>query len=470
MRKTHAIILAFTLAFSLLTQNTSAQNKRVSLFNGKDLECWTILKCEAEVDNGNILLKSGNGLLQTKNKYSDFVLEFEWKALAEDKWDSGVYFRYNSVPENRPWPPRYQANLRKGMEGNVGDVKGATSQGLIKERDWNKFKLTVNGSTLELQINDQQAWKADGLAPEAKDGFIALQAEVPQGGQHLFRNIYITELQSITEKPKVSSERAEKITAAIPKQATAKPAKPRKILVLSYQSHDDGRFAGELALELMAANTGAFELTFVRDPKQLPEVVMPDYLKQFDAVCVNNSTGGGGKALNDKELVDNLDEYVMNGGGLIGIHSATDNRFGKVFGGFFTGHPWSEEVGIKIDDPKHPLCKAFECKGFMVSDEIYQFDKGEYSREKLHVLLSLDMAKTKDKGKRADKDNAVAWVKTHGKGRVFYGSLGHRPDIFFIPAIMQFYLDGIQFALGDLDVDTTPSAQLNPQPEPALVP
>jgi len=272
------------------------------------------------------------------------------------------------------------------------------------------------------------------------------------------------------DKPRVNAETAAKIAAAVPQEARVNPAKPRKILVLSYQSHNAGRFAGEKALEIMAERTGAFELTFVLDKNKLPEIVVPEYLSQFDAVCVNNSTGGGGKARNDKELVDNLDEYVRNGGGLIGFHSATDNRFGKVIGGFFTGHPWSMNVGVKVDDPGHALCKAFGNKGFMVTDEIYQFNKGTYTRDELHLLLSLDMAKTPPKGKREDNDYGVAWVKTHGKGRVFYSSLGHRAEIFWNPMLMQFYLDGIQFALGDIDADTTPSAKLDPQPTPALVP
>jgi len=266
-----------------------------------------------------------------------------------------------------------------------------------------------------------------------------------------------------------SKEEAEKIQAAAPKQATAKPAKPRKLLVLSYQSHDRARFAGEAALEIMAKQTGAYTVTFVRDGAKLAEVVMPEKLKEFDAVCVNNSTGGAGKAKNGKTLVENLSEYVASGGGLVGIHAATDNRFGEIFGGFFSGHPWHENVGVKIDDPKHTLCKAFGGKGFMVRDEIYQFTR-IYTREKLRVLLSLDMAKTRDKGRRKDKDNAVAWVKTHGKGRVFYCSLGHNPHIFWEPRLLRFYLDGIQFALGDIQADTTPSAKLSPAPKPAPVP
>ena len=168
--------------------------QRVALFDGKNLDQWDVLKCEAVIDQGEILIKAGNGLVQTRKKYSDFIIEYEWKALKDDNWDSGIYFRYDSVPDNQPWPARYQANLRKGDEGNVGGLKGATSQGLFKNGEWNSFRLTVRGTTAEMQINGKPAWKAAGLAGP-QTGFISLQAEVPNGGQNRFRNIYITELK-----------------------------------------------------------------------------------------------------------------------------------------------------------------------------------------------------------------------------------------------------------------------------------
>ena len=48
---------------------------------------------------------------------------------------------------------------------------------------------------------------------------------------------------------------------------------------------------------------------------------------------------------------------------------------------------------------------------------------------------------------------AQAWVKTHGKGRIFYAGCGHRTEVWWNPAILRFYLDAIQFAAGDLDGD-----------------
>ena len=75
------------------------------------------------------------------------------------------------------------------MEGNVGGLAGATSTGLIKPGEWNRFQLTVRGTKVELAINGKPAWKADGL--EDPRGFIALQAEIPGGGKFLFRNVRI---------------------------------------------------------------------------------------------------------------------------------------------------------------------------------------------------------------------------------------------------------------------------------------
>lgn len=163
-----------------------------NLFNGKDLSNWDVLGCEAEVKDGELLIKAGNGLVQTKEQYGDFVLDLEWKALKADRWDSGIYFRYTEVPKGRPWPPRYQANLAKGIEGNVAELKGASSKGLVKLGEWNRFVLTIRGEGAELEINGKPAWKAEGI--KVPKGYISLQAEVPQGGQFLFRNVRIKRL------------------------------------------------------------------------------------------------------------------------------------------------------------------------------------------------------------------------------------------------------------------------------------
>ena len=184
------LVLAFV---SVVLFNTSAADELEfqPLFNGKTLDGWTVVGCEAEVDDGTIFLKAGNGVVHTNKRYGDFVLELEWKAERENKYDSGIYFRCELPEGKRPWPKRYQANLLQGQEGNVGGVKGATSKGLIKPGEWNKYQLSVIGSKVAMKINGEDAYEADGI--EDAEGYICLQAEVPGGGQFWFKNVRIAE-------------------------------------------------------------------------------------------------------------------------------------------------------------------------------------------------------------------------------------------------------------------------------------
>ncbi|MFV1965282.1 MAG: DUF1080 domain-containing protein [Pirellulaceae bacterium] len=164
----------------------------VRLFDGSSLDHWKVIACEAEIVDGAILLKSGNGLVQTKKCYGDYTFTFEWKALHPELWDSGIYFRYDEVPEGRPWPRKYQVNLRRNMEGDLVGFEDAQNELPVKPHEWNRFELTVKGKTASLKVDGKLAWEATGL--EQKEGHIALQAEIPGGGQFLFRNISITEL------------------------------------------------------------------------------------------------------------------------------------------------------------------------------------------------------------------------------------------------------------------------------------
>ncbi|NLY01419.1 MAG: DUF1080 domain-containing protein [Rhodopirellula sp.] len=180
-------LLVLALAVPLSADSADGKTK---LFDGQSLAGWQVTGCEVKVEDEAILLVSGNGLVRTDKQYGDFILELEWKALRTEMWDSGIFFRCELPSQQRPWPKDYQVNLRKGMEGNVQNLQGAASEGLVKSGEWNHFKLTVLGETAALEINGRPAWKAVGVARPT--GYIALQAEVPGGGQFLFRDIEIS--------------------------------------------------------------------------------------------------------------------------------------------------------------------------------------------------------------------------------------------------------------------------------------
>lgn len=270
--------------------------------------------------------------------------------------------------------------------------------------------------------------------------------------------------------PPISQIELEKIEKAVPAKAAVMPKKTRRLLVFSRGTEANHKSTphGMKALELMGQKTGAFEVTLTYDP----DMLKAKSLAPFDALVLNNSNRL--EYLNDPEIREGILGFVRQGKGFVGIHAATTNfvsRFqsdwpegAEMLCGIFAGHPWHETVTVEVEEPEHPLCKAFHENSFEINDEIYQFS-GPYSREKVRVLLSLDRSNTTigqkhiRKIRRKDLDFPISWIRPYGKGRVFYSSLGHNSHIFWDSRILQHYLDGIQYALGDLEADAAPSAE-----------
>lgn len=273
----------------------------------------------------------------------------------------------------------------------------------------------------------------------------------------------------------LTDEEKARISEALPEEAIVAPSEPRKVLIFSATGgyrHFSIPF-GIYALEEMGMKTGAFEA--VSDSSA--NALTPENLKKFDAVILLSSTGdwfASGKEPTEEEKALSLDrrqaliDYAKAGGGVIGIHAATDcgydhAEFGEMTGGYFNSHPWTadKQVTIVVEEPDHAINRpAFDQPDFEVKDEIYQFKEVPYSRERLRILLTLDPARSDEPRMppgREDGDYAVSWVHTFGEGRVFYSSLGHNPHIFWTPSILKHYLAGIQFAIGDLDADAKPS-------------
>ncbi|MFL6414147.1 MAG: ThuA domain-containing protein, partial [Bryobacteraceae bacterium] len=269
----------------------------------------------------------------------------------------------------------------------------------------------------------------------------------------------------ITSTARIPDEVKRGIESALPKLPLAKPQSARKLLVIDIcpagaYYHDTSAHAN-LAIQLMAKNTGAYEPVFSNDLNNLkyPKI------KSFDAVFLNSSDG---EVFADPEVMAGLGRFVREGGGLAGIHGSSFAsrdvpEFGELLGATDGPHHVEKAV-LKVDDPNSPIMKGFKAEPFAYVDEFYHFPPtGPYSREKLHVLLSIDAAKSDLSAwhVRPDNDYGMVWVKKEGKGRVFNCALGHTPTLFQNPAFAEMILGGIQFVLGDLQVDTTPSARLS---------
>jgi type 1 glutamine amidotransferase len=160
------------------------------------------------------------------------------------------------------------------------------------------------------------------------------------------------------------------------------------------------------------------------------------------------------------------DWLKQKGHGFVGTHSATDTfhddpRYIEMIGGEFDGHPWGsgETVAIAVHDREHPASRPWG-EAFEIQDEIYRFKN--FRPEAVRVLMSLDMARCTHK---EPYHVPIAWVKSHGEGRVFYISLGHNEHVWDEPRYRESLLGGIQWILGVEEADATPNPKLTEEQE-----
>lgn len=293
----------------------------------------------------------------------------------------------------------------------------------------------------------------------------------------------------------------EEIERAAPTVAPVKPAKPRKVLVYGRLENHDGPVQRCFrAMEAMGRKSGAFETVWTGDPA----VFVPEHLQQFDAVVMNNLHDRepllprGFAALPEADQAAARErmvryertvlDYVAAGRGLVGIHAAVIGvgqwpEFVDLLGGIpvvamVTGKPSLPGLPIRVVEPDHALCAGMG-PGVDAWDEVFSFpapdhpQQERFRRDSVRVLMQLEPGQipepyfkqiyhvTKQLLPYPKTIFPVTWVKPHGKGRVFYCSLGHHAPTYVDPVLMKHWLAGVQFAIGDLEAPfETPAARV----------
>lgn len=248
--------------------------------------------------------------------------------------------------------------------------------------------------------------------------------------------------------------------------ASADTAPVKRVLVFSRCEgfvHKQAIAAGKAAFAA-EARKGSFKVDFSDDYSALAL----ENLKKYDALVLNNTTRL--KTKENPSVEPSIISYVRGGGGLCVIHAGSDNFYdapacSHLIGGRFDGHPWHSRGtwAFKVEDRDHPVnapFKKFKNGRFKRSEEVYQQSSPFYDRSKLKVLVSLDMtdrATAAVKGqKRADKDNAVSWVRDYGKGRVFYTSFAHDARAWKAADTRAHILAGLFYTMGRLRTKRQP--------------
>jgi type 1 glutamine amidotransferase len=197
----------------------------------------------------------------------------------------------------------------------------------------------------------------------------------------------------------------------------------------------------------------------------------PDAIGEWDAFAFE-TTGDLTKTGTDKQPAMSakgeaaLYEAIASGKGFMGMHCATDtfghhrgkgkdDPFIAMIGGEFISHGPQQVSKLRIHDAKFPGAAAFGDKEFSINDEWYSLIN---LADDLHVIYS-QVTEGMNGWEYVRPDFPQTWSRQHGKGRVFYTSMGHREDVWANENYKTLLAGGLKFVLGQAEGSTEPNVK-----------
>lgn len=235
------------------------------------------------------------------------------------------------------------------------------------------------------------------------------------------------------------------ILAAPSAAAQAQRGQPRVLLF----SHSTGyRHASiEPGVAAIKALGGREKLTLVHSED--PNVFTAEGLRDFDAIIFLSTSTDPKKPESEwfqGARRDALQGFVRGGGGVVGIHAASDSHYHwpwyqRLIGGHFTRHPQGTPEGtVHVVDPGHRANKGLP-KSISRVDEWYYFD--DYNPQ-MKLLVTLDPASIKEKDVNP---NPISWAHEFEGGRVFYTAMGHTAESYSEPNFLDHLAGGLAWVL-----------------------
>lgn len=200
-------------------------------------------------------------------------------------------------------------------------------------------------------------------------------------------------------------------------------------------------------------------------------LINAENLKKYDLVMfyttgdLTKPTEGRDEPPMGPNGLQELTQWIENGGGFMGFHAATDTfgtpegqpatPYTQFIGGTFAGHGKQFEGTVVVVDPGHPAMESLP-KEWKINEEWYMFRN--LDTEHMHVLALLDPgAERKNQEKYNIPAYPIIWCKTLGKGRIYYNGLGHNEATWNDPIFKASIVDASRWALGDTAGEADPN-------------
>ena len=154
----------------------------ISLFNGKDLDNWTVRgKAEWSVVDGVLVGEGGMGHIYGGPELTDLEVKGEFRLSDQGGGaNSGLYFRANEPADNPDgFPPGYEAQICHNQEAHTGwlwkpgSPTGKASALLTKDDEWFSYRVKAEGILIQFWVNNQLVMTYED--DEYKSGRFAIQ-------------------------------------------------------------------------------------------------------------------------------------------------------------------------------------------------------------------------------------------------------------------------------------------------------
>ena len=201
------------------------------------------------------------------------------------------------------------------------------------------------------------------------------------------------------------------------------------------------------------AHDHKWQITFTEDSTMFTD----NELSKYNVVVFLLTTGNN--LLSDAEKLA-FQKYIENGGGFVGVHTATDTEYKwpwyeKLVGAHFLGHPPVHEGKLIIENRNHPSTVCFDSDTLKWTDEFYSFDRNPRKNSNITVLVSIDEKSYNIQNNLWFKkvnivmgDHPLVWCLKIDKGRSFQTALGHSPELYDNELFRKHLIGGIDWAAG----------------------
>ena len=176
-----------------------------------------------------------------------------------------------------------------------------------------------------------------------------------------------------------------------------------------------------------------------------PSIFTREGLAPYRVIVFLSTTGD---VLDDAQQ-QALTEWVLAGGGWIGIHAAADTEqqwpwYGdQLCCARFVAHPDVQTSTVVVEDREHP--STFMLPGrWRRTDEWYVYDRSPRGTTGVRVLASMDGSTIT--GPKMQGDHPIAWCRDLGNGRAWYTGGGHTSESFTEPLFMDHIEGGVRWA------------------------